>query len=250
MFFNGIYKGIMRAREIITPNMTVDNEGNVVSKTSSSDSIESKSAKFGDIPNGNYSEVESNGFLVAKGTAQAYRDEYPSHPWVPAGAQAAPDEANHTIGGVPRRVYCFDGVNIEERLSSSFEIPHDYMYGQPIEVHVHFRPTDNTAGDVKWFFDWELSPVNNGTEGYSKPPEAQNTLSVVESIPADKQYYHVIRAVGVLPDNGYELGMKIGFNIRRTPTDAEDTYGADVILEQVALHVPVDTAGSRERYVK
>lgn len=47
-----------------------------------------------------------------------------------------------------------------------------------------------------------------------------------------------------------EVNEVIGFNIRRTPSDSEDTYVADALLEQVALHIPVDTLGSRQIYTK
>ena len=47
-----------------------------------------------------------------------------------------------------------------------------------------------------------------------------------------------------------QLGGKIGFNLRRTPADAGDTYGADTLFEQIALHVPCDTLGSRAVYTK
>ena len=205
--------------------------------------LKANGAQFGDQASGDFTEVEPNGFLEANGGAIAYRDEYPSHPWVAAGAQAAPDLANHTIGGVPRRVYTFDGNNTEERLSSSFEIPHDYAYCEPIEVHVHIRPTTNTAGDIKFFFDWEHSPAQGA-------PAAQTSLSMAMSVSINQQYFQLINALGDLPDLGFQLGDKIGFNIRRTPTDVEDTYPDDAILEQVALHVPVNTNGSRQRYVK
>jgi hypothetical protein len=65
-----------------------------------------------------------------------YRDEYPNE-LVPAAAQGEPEAITVTIGGVPRRMRSYDGGNTQELLSGSFEIPHDYMIGRPIEVHLH-----------------------------------------------------------------------------------------------------------------
>jgi len=48
----------------------------------------------------------------------------------------------------------------------------------------------------------------------------------------------------------YTLGDKIRFNLRRSPADTEDTYAADIIFEQIAMHVQIDTLGSRQRYTK
>lgn len=171
-----------------------------------------------------------------------YRDEYPQF-LIPAGGQAAPDEVDHTIGGVQRRLRGFDGIATEERLSGSFEIPHDYMIGEAIEAHIHWRPSTTGTGTVIWYFDWEYSPPQGG-------PINQVTLSVTHTLSSNKQYFHLLDTFGNLPQPStpFAIGGKIGFNIRRTPTT--DTYGADVLLEQVSLHIPCDTAGSRQLYIK
>lgn len=171
-----------------------------------------------------------------------YRDEYPAMV-VPASGAAAPDEVPHTIGGVIRSLRAFDGNSTEERLSGSFEIPHDYMVGQPIEVHLHWRPAASSTGTVKWYFDYEYSPPNAS-------PIPQTGLSVEHNITADSRYKHYLDTFGNLPQPStpFSLGGKIGFNIRRTPTT--DTNSGDALLEQIALHVPCDTAGSRQIYIK
>jgi len=53
-----------------------------------------------------------------------------------------------------------------------------------------------------------------------------------------------------VPSGGYQIGDLIKFNIRRTPTTTGDDYGADFLLYKVALHVPSDGNGSRQRYFK
>jgi len=175
-----------------------------------------------------------------------WRDEYPAF-LVPAGAAKAPDPVDATIGGVLRRVNSFDGNNTEEILSGSFEIPHDMMIDTLMlpEVHVHWRPATTGLGVVKWFFDWEYSPPNAA-------PIPMTTLDVADEITVNNQFWHKLTTFGYLPQPSTEfsLGGKIGFNIRRTPADAADTYAGEVYLEQIALHVPLDTLGSRQIYVK
>lgn len=170
-----------------------------------------------------------------------YRDEFPTQ-LVPAGGAAAPDQENYTIAGVSTRRYSFAGVNTEERISGSFEIPHDYKTDAPIEVHVHWLPATTGAGNVQWHFDWAFLKVDTA-------PQSETTLSIVDST-NNQQFYHKIKAFGNLPTNGYALGDKILFTLRRTPNGALDTYTGDAILEQIALHIPVDTLGSRKIYVK
>jgi hypothetical protein len=61
-------------------------------------------------------------------------------------------------------------------------------------------------------------------------------------------YPHMIAVFGFLPVNAYRLGDLIGFRCERRT--GEGTYTASVIVERVAMHVPVDDRGSREIYVK
>jgi len=162
---------------------------------------------------------------------------------IPATGAAAPDEVAHTIGNVARTMRGFDGNNTQEILSGSFEIPHDYMIGQPIEVHVHWRPATTATGTVKWYFDYEYSPPNAA-------PIPQVTMSNTATLLADSQYKHLLLTLGEMPQPStpFGIGGKIGFNLRRTPAD--DTFSGDALLEQISLHIPCDTAGSRQIYVK
>jgi hypothetical protein len=189
-----------------------------------------------------HTEFEADWTMKAIWDASCYRDEYPNI-LVPASWWAAPDSVWATIWWVARQMYSFDWGNTEERLSWSIEIPHDYMYWTPIEVHVHYRPSTAWSGDVKRFFDWEWSPPQWA-------PQAQTDLSAVQTIDPNTQYYHRLVALWTLPDVWFELWGKIWFNIRRTPNDAQDTYWSDVLLEQVAIHIQIDTLWSRERYSK
>lgn len=198
--------------------------------------------RFGTESEGDYTEFEDDGTMVAKGDAITYRDEYPSI-IIPASGATAPDSVGHTIGGVARQFYGFDGNSTQEVLSGSFEIPHDYAYGLPIEIHIHWRPSTTGTGNVQWFFDWEYSPPQLA-------PISKTTLSIIENIDSNKQYWHLLSSFGEIPDLDFIIGGKIGFNLRRTPNGVADTYAADALLEQIALHIPIDTLGSRQRYIK
>lgn len=206
-----------------TTNFSIDGNGNI---TSPQDIII-------------YTPTQKTLFL---GTV-CYRDEYVGGDWVPAGGGTAPDLENYTMAGLSTRKYAFNGTTTEERLSNCFEIPHDYKDGAPIEVHIHWRPSDNNAGNVEWFFDWEYSEVDSA-------PVAQTSLRVIVPVLANQQYFHKVNSFIPLIDNGYKLGDIINFTLRRTPNSVNDTYNADAILEKVAMHVPVDTLGSRQMYVK
>lgn len=205
--------------------------------------------RFGNYLAGNYSYFEPDGTMVAKGGAITWRDELPSYLSNVSGA-AAPDSVAHTVGGVLRQFDTFDGVNTTEIKSGSFEIPHDMVLDSAMkllgflpELHLHWRPSTTGTGVVKMFFDWEYSP----------PQQAaipQTPIVFLATIDSNKRYFHILTSFGYLPNLNYTVGGKIGFNLRRTPTDPQDTYGADILFEQIALHVPTDTNGSRQVYIK
>jgi hypothetical protein len=183
-----------------------------------------------------------------------WRDEYVGGIWIPAAGGAAPDLNNYTIGGIATRMYEFDGGNTEERLSNTFEIPHDIPIAlindltTHIEVHIHWQPSTNNTGDVEWFFDWCYIPLN-------AVPIPMTTMSVVCSVDANQQYVHKIKAFennGVpklpVPAGGFGIGDIILFNLRRTPTGNNDTYPDNALLIKVAMHVPTDDRGSKDIY--
>lgn len=196
--------------------------------------------------------IDTNGFRGIR-----YRDEYVGGSWVSAAGAAAPDLVAYTIGGVATTKYSFNGAVTEERISNTFEMAHDVAFEEVnagnlyIEAHIHWRPSTNNAGQVEWFFDYSYDKVNSA-------PIAQTSLVSLGVVNSNEQYYHKITsfedAVAVvripIPSGGFSLGDIINFTLRRTPNGVNDTYPDDAILEKVALHVPTNDDGSRQRYVK
>lgn len=189
--------------------------------------------------------VDENGFKQIR-----YRDEYVGSDYVQPLGGTPPDDATVTIGGVAFRLKAFDGTNTAEYQANSFEMAHDLAFDEinagtaKIEVHVHFMPSDNNSGTVKWWFDWAYLP-NGGA------PISMASVSMKNTFAINKQYFHMLAGVELtVPAGGYDIGDVILFNIRRTPTDEEDTYGSDALFIKCALHVPINDFGSRQRYIK
>lgn len=188
--------------------------------------------------------IDSNGFKGIR-----YRDEYVAGDWVSASGAAAPDQVSYTIGGIPYTLLSFDGNNTEERVANSFEIPHDIALDEinnntlSIEWHVHFMPTTAGTGDVKWFMDYCYMPPNN-------VPIPQTSIFLTKSI-NNQQYNHILVGKDIpKPAGGYHIGGIILFNLRRTPSDSQDTYTSDVALFKTAIHIPINDFGSRQMYTK
>jgi len=198
----------------------------------------------------NNTSFEADGTMVAAGAALTYRDEYTAGDWVNPVGGAPPDPVTVTIGGVAFRLLGFDGNNTTEWTANSFEIQHDIAIDalnaetEKLEWHVHFMPSNNEAGDVKWRFEYCILPL-------AAVAIPQTTVTSIVTLLANTQYKHYIASVELpKPAGGYHIGDIILFNIKRIPTDEQDTYGSDALLLKTALHVPVDTLGSRQRYEK
>lgn len=205
--------------------------------------------RFGDIANGNYSFFEDDGTLVCAGNAITYRDEYVGGEWFTPQGATAPDVESYTIGGVATRKHAFDGVNVNETLSNTFEIAHDSAISLinagtlPMEFHTHAAPSTTGSGTYRFTIDWCYIPPNGA-------PIAMTQL-VIEKAINNQQYHNVLSGVELsVPAGGYAIGGIIEFTLTRTPQHTNDTYAADVILYKAALHIPCDMLGSRQRYIK
>ena len=191
------------------------------------------------------SKVDTRGFQQIE-----YDDVLPSAEWTAASGGASPDTVSHTIGGIARNLKGFDGGNTEESMANSFEIIHgielDLLNNNTLllEIHTHGMASTIDSGVVKIFYDLTYLPVNAA-------PIAWGTFSNLITINANEQYYHKLGGIELSkPSSGYNIGDQILIKYRRTPTDAQDTYGSDWLFLQCALHAPFNSRGSRQRYIK
>ncbi len=188
--------------------------------------------------------IDSNGLMSIR-----YRDEYVGGSWVNSSGAAAPDNIGFIIGGIPINLLTFDGNNTTERISNSFEIPHDIALDKinnselSIEWHIHFMPSVTGTGTVKWTINYCYIPQNN-------IPINQPGITITQNV-TGLQYTHFIKGVTIpVPEGGFQIGGIILFTLSRNPADTEDTYNNDIILIKTALHVPINESGSRQRYTK
>jgi hypothetical protein len=190
-------------------------------------------------------EVDSNGFNAVR-----YEDILPTSAWVDAPGGAAPDIVTYTIGGISYNFKSFDGGNTTEAMTNAFEILHGVDINSlnaetiALEIHHHGFASTTGAGNVKIFFDLVYFPINAA-------PITWGTFSVILTVSANQLYYHKVVGVELpKPSSGYNIGDKILCKYSRVPSDAEDTYGSDWVFMQCALHAPINSNGSRQRYVK
>ena len=178
-----------------------------------------------------------------------WRDEYPSGDWGNATGNQAPNFGTFEIGGILFRKKVFDA---NDAATNNFEFPHDMIISedpelQP-EVHAHFRPTTNATGTVVLFLDCVWSKAIENGQTPTDPEICIEKTATYTITQGSSNYPHYVVSFGKLSPNGRNIGDLLSFKISRKT--GEGTYTDDIILEQVALHVPCDTRGSRQMYVK
>lgn len=134
----------------------------------------------------------------------------------------------------------FDGVNTLEQLYGGDEIRHTYAEGEDIYPHIHWMPTTNDAGNVKWILEYAWY----NTESMQVQPIVR-TISIVDSTGGVAWFPHVIHFPTISGVN-MKIGSHFRFRLYRDPSDAQDTYEHDVVLDSFGLHIPINSDGSRE----
>jgi hypothetical protein len=181
-----------------------------------------------------YSNFTDRGLLQFKGDAQVWKDDNISAVSLGIGA-SPPDLVQYN--GTNIYVRAFSGNVTLEELFGGTEYNHDGEEGADIHMHLHWSPTTNNAGDVKW----QLGYVwinNNGVA------TAETTVSVISS--ATGTAWDQIRAsFPTIAGAGKKIGSQLGFRLFRDPNDAEDTYPDDAAITfTFGMHYELDQVGS------
>ena len=190
---------------------------------------------FGDYDNGNYAYFEADGTLRFFGDATVWKDINIGGVSLTRQANKQPDLV--AINGTNILTYAFDGASSEEEVHGGFEIQHDYKEGTDLIPHLHLYPTTTGAGNIKFFLDYYIK--ENGLAPVT------GTTSFV--IAAGGTAWEELRSNfdSVIDGSTITIGAQCSFKLYRDPTDAEDTYGADVAISTFGVHYEIDTIGSR-----
>ncbi len=123
------------------------------------------------------------------------------------------------------------------------QMPHGYVQGTDLEVHVHWAKSTSAGGDVVFKVDYDCKDIG---ETFTGALGATITLTY-EVDDADTQYLHAYADASLTPAfNGVS-----GICIMRLWRDvSEDDYAADAIVYELDLHYQVDQPGSRQETTK
>jgi hypothetical protein len=151
--------------------------------------------------------------------------------------------------GVTRGVYTwFFEEDSTEELHFTLQIPHAWKIGTNLRPHLHFIPSDDSAGDVVWGLEYAVTDVD-GVFGNTTIMTNANTIE------SGSSFNHSIGTFGgeidmsAYDQDGDVSTMIIG-RVFRSGTDSEDTYDALVGLLEIDFHYQIDSFGSFEEYSK
>lgn len=160
----------------------------------------------------------------------------------PKGA-ATPDYITINRGGFTFSTQGFDGSNITEYKTYKVELSHWADLTKPLEVHFRGTPTNDSSGDVKMRIEYFLQKKNaNGVTGTYKSDI--KTITANSNTNATEYYFAFLLSKSDTGLSTIENGDSLLINIKRIPSDPEDTYTSDIALIELGVHAAVDKNGT------
>lgn len=128
-------------------------------------------------------------------------------------------------------------------LAMQVQLPHSWREGSAIRPHVHWSPTDASAGNVKWQMQYKVANVNEAF------PANWLSLSVTDAAGGVSDW-HEITGLGDIDMTGMRISCMLLVLVSRLGNDVADTYAADVKLNEFDIHFEADSLGSNEEFIK
>jgi hypothetical protein len=153
------------------------------------------------------------------------------------------------IGATDFYAYLFPGTGVQiKEFRINFHIPHDYMPGTAVYIHVHWFPSTADTGNVAWNISYTIAKgFNQAAFNFASP----TTVEVIQAAPG-VQYQHMIAEMSdaqAIPGSLIETDSIIACRIWRDPADADDTYAADAFANFVDLHYRTDGLETTDKAV-
>jgi hypothetical protein len=122
-----------------------------------------------------------------------------------------------------------------EWVTFSAQLPHRWLQGTEVETHVHWAPTSDADGNVRWVLEYTWANKDSifpsiATTGGTGVAASQNR--------------HTYTDLGELTGTGKTVSSVIMCRLLRDVSASGDTYAADAALLEVDFHYRVDGFGS------
>ena len=132
--------------------------------------------------------------------------------------------------------------NLERELFFWAQVPHTWTEGSIIKPHIHWAPTDATAGDVVWGLEY--------TKATPLSVLPNSTITTVTDSTDTTSLKHQIATFPDIVATGDKISTMIGCRLFRDGPNAADTYANDAALLEIDFHFQLNTPGSRQEFIK
>jgi len=141
--------------------------------------------------------------------------------------------------------WAFDDTNGNERLEFDTQLPHGYVAGEDVPVHVHANSGANSdAGNIEAILECTTWANPSGGE-FGANTTIYNGVAAVDGT----TYKNYIFALGDTSGSGITLSATIYCAISRGVSVGDDVVG-DFIFTTIDFHTPIDAPGSRQEFIK
>ena len=135
--------------------------------------------------------------------------------------------------------------NRNEMVAGIAQMPHSWSEGSEIRPHIHWTPTDASAGDVLWKLEYQIKNVGEAFDfstGWSE-------LTVLDAA-SGTNGSHQIAPFGSIDMTGNRISCCISWRLTRMGEDESDTYAEDARVIEFDIHYLTDSMGSVHEFVK
>lgn len=135
----------------------------------------------------------------------------------------------------------FSGSGPTDLIHGSFEILHDYKEGTDLYPHVHWMPTTNGAGTVKWVLDYGVAKTGSVLS-------VDGTIPVTQAASGVAYQEQVIEFGTAITGTNLKVGDQIVWTLSRPSSAPEDDYAGSAALISFGVHYQTDDIGSINRF--
>jgi len=193
----------------------------------------------------------SSSIVLPKASGIGFKvdNDTPTYPWkdllgaIELRGSGAADPTFAAYGATAFRAYSFSAAT-EQEVFITFHVPHDYVPGTDIFLHMHWSnaaATPNT-GSVVWGFDYAFA---KGFDQAAFP--AFTTVTVTQACPATRYQHMVAETAAITIAALTEPDGLILVRAYRKAADAADTCTDAVFAHTCDIHYQATGIGTKAR---
>ena len=152
------------------------------------------------------------------------------------GAEMAEPDLVQAIGGIWLPHF---SANVSEEAICIFHINHDIMRDSKVYPHIHWSPSDNGAGTVRWGFEYTILPRDTGNITSTTTIYLEDTANGNTGI-----RNQVVECTDAEAFDAPEPDTVVIARVFRDASHVNDTYASDAIGIFGDLHYLADRGGT------